>query len=72
MGGEMMEPASKSFPTVWEQDTLLGAFLLIFLTIKFAYFPQGVTIKNKPTVVLFLVDPVVKSHLTRCESEPLH
>lgn len=53
--------------TLW-----LDALLLIFLTIKFAYFIRGVTIKNKSTVFLFLVNPVVKSRLTRCESEPLH
>lgn len=42
--------------TLW-----LDALLLIFLTIKFTYFTQEVTIKNKSTVFLFLVDPVVKS-----------
>lgn len=73
MNSSPVGPGSKSSPAVWEQDTLLDALLLIFLTIKFAYFPQGVTIKKKnPTVALFLADPVTKSRLTRCESEPLH
>lgn len=53
--------------TLW-----LDALLLIILTIKFTYFTQRVTIKNKSTVFLFLIDPVVKSRLTRRESEPLH
>lgn len=52
--------------TLW-----LDALLLIFLTIKFTYFTKGVTIKNKSTVFLFLVDAAVQSRLTRCESEPL-
>lgn len=65
-------PGSKSSPAVWEQDTASDALLLIFLSIKFAYFPQGVTIKNKPTVVLLFEGPVAKSRLTRWESEPPH
>lgn len=53
--------------TLW-----LDVLLLIFLTIKFTYFTQRVTIKKKSNVFLFLVDPVVKSRLTSPESEPLH
>lgn len=39
------------YVAAWDQKTLLDTLLLIFLTIKFAYFPQGAAIKKKPTVV---------------------
>lgn len=47
MNSHPVGPGSKSLPAAWEQDTLLDALLPIFLAIKFAYFPQGVTIKKK-------------------------